>query len=123
MIQIRSIKENVYAIDVLPEITPFLTTYIIIDDYPAIVDCGPKRSIRHLLDALNVLRIDPKEIRFILLSHIHIDHAGGVGTLLKYLPNACVVVHPKGTHIWFLHIFYGEKQRKFSETPRYSMEK
>lgn len=96
MWSVRLVNEKVYMIDSLPEATPFLATYIINDDYPAIVDCGPKRSIKYLIEALNSLRFDPKHIRFVFLSHIHIDHAGGVGVLLKYLPRAKIVVHVRG---------------------------
>jgi len=88
--------KNIIAVDTLPDKKPFLTTYIIVDDEAAIVDCGPRRSIPYLLEALKELHIDTKKVAYVLLTHIHIDHAGGVGELIKYLPEAKVVVHPKG---------------------------
>jgi len=87
---------NIVAVDTLPQQKPFLTTYIIIDKRVAIVDCGPKKSIPLLLRALEELEIEPDDVAYILLSHIHIDHAGGAGELIKYLPNARVVMHPRG---------------------------
>ncbi len=58
-----------------------------------LVDPGPASSIVHLTSELNRLGI--KHLDFILLTHIHIDHAGGTGLILKKFPEACVVCHPK----------------------------
>ena len=59
-----------------------------------LVDPGPLSTIPHLLGELQkkgVARLD-----YILLTHIHIDHAGGTGELLRRYPEARVVCHPKG---------------------------
>ena len=37
-----------------------------------------------------------EEVAYVAISHVHVDHSGGTGTLLKALPNAKVIVHPKG---------------------------
>lgn len=60
-----------------------------------VVDPGPLSTIPHLireLQKLAVVRLD-----YILLTHIHIDHAGGTGALLKQFPEATVVCHPAGS--------------------------
>lgn len=59
-----------------------------------LVDPGPLSTIPHLVKTLKehgVARLD-----YILLTHIHIDHAGGTGELLKTYPDAQVICHPKG---------------------------
>lgn len=59
-----------------------------------LVDPGPLSTIAHLcseLSRLGVTRLD-----YILLTHIHIDHAGGTGALLRQFPDATVICHPDG---------------------------
>jgi glyoxylase-like metal-dependent hydrolase (beta-lactamase superfamily II) len=58
-----------------------------------LVDVGPAVSAPHLLDAVSQLGLGPPEL--ILLTHIHIDHAGGIGRIATAFPDATVVCHPK----------------------------
>ncbi|ABA59157.1 MBL fold metallo-hydrolase [Nitrosococcus oceani] len=62
----------------------------------AFIDTGPTPSVSRLMDALVTLKITPQQIDYILLTHIHLDHAGGAGELVRRLPHAQVVVHPRG---------------------------
>ncbi|WP_458414059.1 MBL fold metallo-hydrolase [Schinkia sp. CFF1] len=71
-------------------------TYVIHDKKLTIVETSASPSIPYLLDGLKKLEIDPKDIQYIVVTHIHLDHAGGAGLLLKDCPNAKVVVHPRG---------------------------
>ena len=62
----------------------------------AFVDTGPAPAVPLLLDALRQAGLGAADVDYILLTHIHLDHAGGAGALLESLPNAQVVVHPRG---------------------------
>lgn len=62
----------------------------------AFVDVGTNFSVAYLLAALEELSIPRAAVDYILLTHVHLDHAGGVGLLLQSLPNARVFVHPRG---------------------------
>lgn len=62
----------------------------------AIVDCGTAHSVPAILAALRELEVPPPAVDWLLLTHVHLDHAGGAGPLLQALPNARVVVHPRG---------------------------
>lgn len=73
-----------------------ISSYILTGPNPVIVEPGPITSAQNLLAAIDEAGVDPKAIRYIALSHIHLDHAGATGPLLKHLPNAKVLVHPKG---------------------------
>ncbi|MGZ0085647.1 MBL fold metallo-hydrolase [Caldibacillus thermoamylovorans] len=71
-------------------------TYVLHEENLAIVETGPSPSVPHLLAGLKALQIDPVDLRYIIVTHIHLDHAGGVGLLLQHCPNATVIVHPRG---------------------------
>jgi glyoxylase-like metal-dependent hydrolase (beta-lactamase superfamily II) len=56
------------------------------DDGPALNDCGPTTTIPHLKAGLAARGLDLTEIRHLLLSHIHLDHAGAAGVLVRQNP-------------------------------------
>ncbi len=94
-----TLAHNLKLIDVSPPISgfqKFLGTYVLRAGEVALIDVGPSVSIANLISGLAELNIKPAEVSFIFISHIHLDHAGGVGKAIKQLPNAKVVVHEKG---------------------------
>lgn len=73
----------------------FISAWLYKDQQLAfVVDPGPLSTIHHLLGELR--RHGVERLDFILLTHIHIDHAGGTGALLKEFPEARVICHPEG---------------------------
>jgi len=62
----------------------------------AIVDVGTNSSVPYVLAALEELAIAPAAVDYLLLTHVHLDHAGGAGTLMRELPNAQALLHPRG---------------------------
>ncbi len=62
----------------------------------AIVDTGVNSSVPRVLDALRAKGIAPAQVDWVILTHIHLDHAGGAGALMAQLPNAMLTVHPRG---------------------------
>ncbi|TWT09351.1 MBL fold metallo-hydrolase [Planomicrobium sp. CPCC 101079] len=71
-------------------------TYVIKEEQVTIVETGPSPSIEHVKRGLEKLGIALEQIEYIIVTHVHLDHAGGAGLLLQDCPNAKVVVHPKG---------------------------
>jgi glyoxylase-like metal-dependent hydrolase (beta-lactamase superfamily II) len=72
-------------------------SHLIVDDgRVAFVDTGTGLSVPHLLAALEAKQLGVEAVDWVLLTHIHLDHAGGAGVLLRSLPKARVVVHPRG---------------------------
>jgi glyoxylase-like metal-dependent hydrolase (beta-lactamase superfamily II) len=103
---VTKIEEFLYQVDVeTAGIKNFIASYILKGKQSAIVETGPTSSIPNLLYCLRKLNIKLEEVAYVAVSHIHLDHGGGAGTLLKYLPKAKVVVHPRGT----LHLANPEK--------------
>lgn len=62
----------------------------------AFIDCGTNHSVPRLLHALVAAGLTPAAVDWLILTHVHLDHAGGAGELLARLPNARLVVHPRG---------------------------
>lgn len=62
----------------------------------AFVDTGPNSAVPALLEALEQHELTPGAVDLVLLTHVHLDHAGGAGELLMALPNATAVLHPRG---------------------------
>jgi glyoxylase-like metal-dependent hydrolase (beta-lactamase superfamily II) len=95
---IQQIRDNLHLIDIdqaLEGFRNFISAWIYrLDGVTLLVDPGPASTIPHLAERLKRLGID--RIDHILLTHIHLDHAGGTGRLLEHFPGAKVNCHPKG---------------------------
>ena len=65
-------------------------------DRAALVDTGTNASLPIVLDALKAKGLSPEQVEYVILTHIHLDHAGGAGVLMQALPNARLTVHPRG---------------------------
>ena len=76
-----------------------LAAYLLVgpDGQAALIETGPTTTRAALLDGVRAAGVDPADIADVLVTHIHLDHAGGVGALLRDdLPGARVLVHPAG---------------------------
>ena len=62
----------------------------------AFVDTGVNDSVPLLVDALHQQGLDVGDVDYVILTHVHLDHAGGAGRLMRELPNAQCVVHRYG---------------------------
>lgn len=70
--------------------------YIVNAPVAAIVETGLSYSAPRVLGALAELKISPADVGYILVSHVHLDHAGGAGPLARACPNATVAAHERG---------------------------
>lgn len=71
-------------------------TYVLLEEEPTLIETGPSPSVPYIKDGLKALGLRLSDIQYVIVTHVHLDHAGGAGLLLKDLPNATVVVHPRG---------------------------
>lgn len=62
----------------------------------AVVDSGVGSSAPRVLAALAARGLRPADVDYLILTHVHLDHAGGAGVLLAQLPAARLTVHPRG---------------------------
>jgi glyoxylase-like metal-dependent hydrolase (beta-lactamase superfamily II) len=73
-----------------------ICSYIIKGAKTILVESGPTSSVPKLVSGLKELDIRFEDVEYVAVTHVHLDHGGGAGTLLKFLPNAKVLVHPRG---------------------------
>jgi len=98
----HKILENLFLVDLdlpLPGFSSFFSSWIIKKgDRGIIIDPGPSATVPILCDALRELGV--KGIDYVLLTHIHLDHAGGCGDLIKGYPDSVIFCHPQAvTHL------------------------
>ena len=72
--------------------------HMIVDDgRVAFIDTGSNDSLPNVVAALDKLGLGRDAVDYVILTHIHLDHAGGAGALMREFPNAKLVVHPRGS--------------------------
>ncbi len=91
------LREHIFLIDVEPAgIKNFIASYVLKGKQVSIIESGPTSGVPNLLAGLKELNVNFENIAYVAVSHIHLDHGGGVGALIKHLPNAKVIVHRRG---------------------------
>lgn len=75
----------------------FDAAYLLVDDgRAAFIDCGLNSSVPRLLAALQEAGVGVEAVDWLILTHVHLDHAGGAGELMAALPAARLLVHARG---------------------------
>ena len=97
MPRVTSYEHGISAIDA-DYLRPGLAAIhlIVAGNKAALVDTGTSSSVQGVLQVLAGKGLSPGDVDFIFLTHIHLDHAGGAGEFMYRLPNARLVVHPRG---------------------------
>jgi glyoxylase-like metal-dependent hydrolase (beta-lactamase superfamily II) len=62
----------------------------------AVIDTGTSHAVPRVLAALAAKGLTPGDVDYVILTHVHLDHAGGAGQLMARLPGARLAVHPRG---------------------------
>ncbi len=90
-------EHGIHTVDTGFQRPGFDAAYLIVEGgRGAFVDCGTNHSVPALLQALAAAALEPAAVDWLILTHVHLDHAGGAGELMAKLPNARLVVHPRG---------------------------
>ncbi len=91
------LDDGIVAIDTeMAGLTGLVAGYLIPGERPAVFETGPATVAQTLADGLAQLGLDRSDVATFVVSHIHLDHAGGAGDLVEMFPNATVVCHEQG---------------------------
>lgn len=96
-IKVREYPGGVLAIDSGQVRSEMAACYLLeAGDHVAIIEAGSNHSVDRILEVLTKRGWDHAAVSHVIVTHVHLDHAGGAGKLLQALPNASLVVHPHG---------------------------
>lgn len=91
------VSERVYLLDTYALGVPgTVSAYLIKGPKPTLVDCGYATSYESVLAGLAEVGVMPTDVRYVIPTHVHLDHAGAAGKLVMQMPNAEVVTHERG---------------------------
>ena len=94
---VEDLDNGIFAIDTGFQRPRFDAAYLIVHSgRAAFIDTGPNPAVPRLLAALDALGLARDAVDFVIPTHVHLDHAGGAGLLMRELPAATMVVHPRG---------------------------
>lgn len=94
---IEALPHGIHAIDTGFHRPRFDAAYLMIEaGRAAFIDTGTNHAVPRLLQALALAGLTPEAVDWLIVTHVHLDHAGGAGLLMQSLPNAKLVVHARG---------------------------
>ncbi len=114
----RNVSDGVLEIDTKLGGWEHITSgYLITGDKPVLIEVGSQSSVDTVMSELAALGVGPDDLFGIALTHIHLDHAGGVGDIAAAFPKAKVFVHSRGARhladpsrlVASAEMVYGEK--------------
>ncbi len=90
-------EHDIHVIDTAFQRDHFDAAYLLVGNgRGAFIDCGTSHALPRLLGAIADAGLGVDAIDWVILTHVHLDHAGGAGALMRQLPNARLLVHPRG---------------------------
>lgn len=95
MLNMEEVAERTYHLEVpIPKFDTIFTVYFIDETEGVLIEPGPSVTIPSIQEAMKQLGMKP--LAYIIPTHIHLDHAGAIGSLAQLFPHAKVVLHPLG---------------------------
>ncbi len=94
---LQDLGHGISAVDTGFQRPFFDASYLIVEKArAAFVDVGTSFSAPRLVAALESKGLSREDVDYVILTHVHLDHAGGAGEMMRRLPRARLVVHPRG---------------------------
>ena len=94
---VQPLSDGIHVVDTGFHRPGFDAAYLVVEDgRGAFVDTGTNHSVDRLLEALEAVGLRRDAVDYVIPTHVHLDHAGGVGRLMRHLPEARAVVHARG---------------------------
>lgn len=98
MVTVTEVADRIFHIEgesETPDTRDKIVSYLVRGQQAALIETGPTNHGPLIEEGLNELKLDFKELVYIIPTHIHIDHGGGVGWWAKKLPHVKIVIHPQ----------------------------
>jgi len=104
---------------------PLSTVYLAVDDKMALIEAGCPVQATEILESLETLGYNAEELSYIIPTHVHGDHAGGLGVLTQRMPQAHVLARPRAAKLLadpsvtdrlmqsFKHVFGDDAEERF----------
>jgi glyoxylase-like metal-dependent hydrolase (beta-lactamase superfamily II) len=94
---LQTLSHGIHAVDTGFHREVFDAAYLMVQDGRALfIDTGTNHSVPRLVGALDALGLDRSAVDYVIPTHVHLDHAGGAGLLMQALPQARMLIHPRG---------------------------
>jgi glyoxylase-like metal-dependent hydrolase (beta-lactamase superfamily II) len=97
MVSVRTLVGGVHLIDLGTAGGAEVNgAYVVAAREPALIETGPAADLPKLLDGLDRVGIGPGDLAHVVVSHVHLDHAGAAGHVVRRFPSASIWVHERG---------------------------
>ncbi|MDX1497546.1 MAG: MBL fold metallo-hydrolase [Salinisphaeraceae bacterium] len=94
---LQKLSHDITRVDTAFQRPGFAACYLIRSgNKAAFVDTGTNYSVPNMLSALAEHDLEPEDVQYIIPTHVHLDHAGGAGEMMRQCRNAELVIHPRG---------------------------
>ncbi len=94
----QELEHGIFRIDAMYQRPGLASCYLLRQgDAAVLIDTGTTHTVPRVMELLRQQGLTPEQIRYVMPTHVHLDHAGGVGELMRQLPEAELVVHPYGS--------------------------
>ena len=93
----RHVADDLVVIDTMYNGTPeAIAAYLLLGRRPALIETGPASTVDAVLAGMREAGVEPETLAAVAVTHIHLDHAGGAGTIAARLPQVQIYVHLRG---------------------------
>ncbi len=93
----HSLNDGIYCVDAAYMRDELASLYILQQgDEVALIDTGTQYSLANLLKTLDLLEIHHQQIKYVIPTHVHLDHAGGASAMMERFDQARLIIHPRG---------------------------
>jgi glyoxylase-like metal-dependent hydrolase (beta-lactamase superfamily II) len=94
----QELGDGIFCIEAMYQRPGLASCYLLQQDgVAAVIDTGTYHTVANILKLIEQQGLQPEQIKYVMPTHVHLDHAGGVGELMQLLPEAELVVHPFGS--------------------------
>ncbi|MCP4336193.1 MAG: MBL fold metallo-hydrolase [Gammaproteobacteria bacterium] len=99
MAEFVTLAQDIYCIDALYMKPQVASIYLLRQgDEVALIETGTCHSLANVLATLDALAIDQSQVKYVIPTHVHLDHAGGAGAMMRHFEQAQLLVHARGAN-------------------------